>query len=206
MPNSKVTFDSKNPLAMFALPPAAQRLMDAMAEADTPEQRDGMKNFMLHCAAAKEAQSHKVQSAAMHERLEFLIEQDAFNRIERDEMARLSARAKWEAAQAPPAAPATDTAAPAPVVASAYSTPEKERRDVLTPAIETAQKECQDPFDAPAVWVVLVRMAGAGGVAPLLGVSDDGIKWLNSNDEPRFLTLKNLRERLKRKKKRAKTR
>ncbi len=99
-----------------------------------------------------------------------------------------------------PTAPATDTAPPAPVVASVSSAQAKGRRDVLTPAIETAQKECPDPFDAPAVWAVLVSMAGAGA-APLLGASDEGIKWLNSNDEPRFLTLKNLRERLNRKRK-----
>lgn len=197
MPNSKVTFGSKNPLAMFALPPPAQRLMDVMAEADAPAQREGMKNFTLHCAAAKEAQSHKVQSAAKHERLEFLIEQDALNRIERDEMARLSARAKWEASQKAAQAP---PAAPAPVVASASSAPARRRRDVLTPAIEAAQKKCQDPFDAPAVWAVLVSMAGAGA-APLLGASDEGIKWLGSNDEAKFLSLKGLRERLNRKKK-----
>lgn len=99
-----------------------------------------------------------------------------------------------------PTAPATDTAQPAPVVASVSSAQAKGRRDVLTPAIETAQKECPDPFDAPAVWAVLVSMAGAGA-APLLGTSDEGIKWLGSNDEAKFLSLKGLRERLNRKKK-----
>lgn len=86
--------------------------------------------------------------------------------------------------------------------ASASNAPARARRDLLTPVIEAAQKECGDQFDAPAVWASLVRMAGAGK-SPLLGVSDDGIKWKDSNDEPQFLNIKNLRDRLSRSKKKA---
>lgn len=80
--------------------------------------------------------------------------------------------------------------------------PARARRDLLAPVIEAAQKECGHQFDAPAVWASLVRMADARK-RPLLGVSDDGIKWQDSNDEPQFLNIKNLRDRLSRSKKKA---
>ena len=91
---------------------------------------------------------------------------------------------------------------PAPTVSSASNAPARARRDLLAPVIEAAQKECEDQFDAPAVWASLVCMAGAGK-RPLLGVCDDGIKWQDSNDEPQFLNIKNLRDRLIRSKKKA---
>ena len=96
--------------------------------------------------------------------------------------------------------PQATTPSPAPV--SASNSPATARRGLLAPVIEAAQKECEDPFDAPAVWASLVRMADAGK-RPLLGVSDEGIKWQDSNDEPQFLNLKNLRDRLSRSKKKA---
>ncbi len=93
-------------------------------------------------------------------------------------------------------APANDTATPASVVAvDASNARPRARRDLLAPVIESAQKECPDPFDAPAVWASLVRMADARKL-PLLGISDEGIKWQDSNDQTRFLKIKNLRERL----------
>lgn len=79
------------------------------------------------------------------------------------------------------------------------------RRDILTPAIEAAQRECADPFDAPAVWAALVHKANASK-PPLLGVSDEGIKWLDANDVLNFFTLKNLRDRLRRQEMLAKAR
>ena len=91
---------------------------------------------------------------------------------------------------------------PAPTVGSASYAPARARRDLLAPVLEAAQKECGDQFDAPAVWASLVRMADAGK-RPLLGVCDDGIKWQDSNDETQFLTIKNLRDRLSRSKKKA---
>lgn len=82
-----------------------------------------------------------------------------------------------------------------PVGNSAGRLPVKKRRDLLTPLIEEAQKQCKRPHDAPAVWVQLSRLA-EGGSRPLLGVCDDGIKWQDANDEVKFLSLKNLRDRL----------
>ena len=90
------------------------------------------------------------------------------------------------------------TPASPPVVAEgANSAQRRTRRDILTPAIEAAQKECGDPFDAPAVWAVLVQMA-QNKKRSLLGVSEDGIKWLSANDEPKSLNLNSLRDRLRR--------
>lgn len=94
-----------------------------------------------------------------------------------------------------PAPEEPQDATPAPVATNA-------RRDLLAPVIEAAQKECGDQFDAPAVWASLARMAEAGK-RPLLGVSEDGIKWQDANDEPQFFTLKNLRDRLRRSNKKA---
>ncbi|WP_169169496.1 hypothetical protein [Acidovorax sp. SRB_24] len=92
---------------------------------------------------------------------------------------------------------------PAPVVANgANNAPKKARRDLLDPVIEAAQKACGNLYDAPAVWAMLVQMAETGK-RPLLGVSDDGIKWQDANDEPQFFKLKNLRDRLRRSSKQA---
>lgn len=94
-------------------------------------------------------------------------------------------------------------AAPAPVVAdSASNGPGKSRRDLLAPAISAAQKLCEEPFDPPAVWAALVQMA-QDGKRPLIGVTEDGIKWNDAEDNPQFLSLKNLRDRLARSKKQA---
>ena len=80
------------------------------------------------------------------------------------------------------------------------STPRKKRRDLLTPAIEAAQKACGNPFDVPAVWDEMVKLAQQQKHS-LRGVSEDGIKWADSNDDTRFFTIRNLRDRLMRSKK-----
>lgn len=90
---------------------------------------------------------------------------------------------------------AQDDAKPAPAGNSAASPPVKKRRDLLAPLIEEAQKQCEHPQDAPAVWIQLSRLAEAR-TRPLLGVCDEGIKWQDANDEVKFLSLKNLRDRL----------
>ena len=79
-------------------------------------------------------------------------------------------------------------------------TPKTKRRDLLTPAIEAAQKACGNPFDAPAVWDEMVKLARQQKHS-LLGVTEDGIQWADSNDETRFFKIKNLRDRLMRGKK-----
>lgn len=95
------------------------------------------------------------------------------------------------------ATPATPPAAlPAPVVEnSASKVQSKARRDLLTPAIETAQKMCANSFDAPTVWAALVQMAQEEK-RPLVGVTEDGIKWNDADDNTKFFSLKNLRDRL----------
>ena len=71
------------------------------------------------------------------------------------------------------------------------------RRDLLTPVIDAALRECGDQADAAAVWPVLVRYAKEGR-RPLIGVSEDGIKWEEAFDGAQFFTLKHLRDRLRR--------
>jgi len=78
---------------------------------------------------------------------------------------------------------------------SGFSKSRKKRRDLLTPLIEAAQRDCEDPYDAPAVWTALVNFAEQGK-KPFLGVTDDGLKWQDANDATVFFTLKNLRDRL----------
>lgn len=89
-------------------------------------------------------------------------------------------------------------AAPAPQAGAAL--PAK-RTNYLTPAIQLAQSKCDgtDKFNAPAVFAKLGDMARAKST-PFIGVSDEGLKWLDSNDETHFLTLANLRDRLNRQK------
>lgn len=76
------------------------------------------------------------------------------------------------------------------------------RRDLLAPLIEVAQREVKDPFDAAAMFASLRAMAEKA-TTPFVGVSDEGIKWMDTNDNPQFLTIKNLRDRLARSRKRA---
>lgn len=103
--------------------------------------------------------------------------------------------------------PAPDSAPSAPLMtAGTVKVQAKARRDLLTPAIEAAQRACEDIFDTPAIWGVMSEMARAQKYR-LLGVSEDGIKWLDANDEIQFFKLKDLRDRLRRmKQKRGKAR
>lgn len=89
-----------------------------------------------------------------------------------------------------------------PVVNSASRVQSKPRRDLLTPVIEAAQRECSDPFDTPSVWAALVQMAHDRR-HPLDGMTEDGLKWRDAEDEVRFFSKKNLGERLRRKEKNA---
>ena len=118
---------------------------------------------------------------------------------------------EWGESRKPPhvfstvSAPEPQAEAPraAPVVAeNSYKVQGTARRNLLTPAIEAAQRMCENQFDAPAVWAVLVQMA-QDGKRPLVGVTEDGIKWNDAEDNPQFLTLKNLRDHLRQKKKKA---
>lgn len=107
----------------FKLPPAAQRLQSVMDEAAAWQRKEDIKQ-VFGALLAEQARKES-------EELQLAIEREEFNRIERDEMARLSARAKWQASQqaeqaakvAPAPAPATDAATPAPVTGSASNAP-----------------------------------------------------------------------------------
>ena len=77
----------------------------------------------------------------------------------------------------------------------------KARRDLMTPVIEAAQRECKDPFDNYEVWPVLVRMCKEGR-APMREQTEGGIKWVDGDDKIRFFSIKNLRDRLSREQKR----
>lgn len=89
-------------------------------------------------------------------------------------------------------------AAPVAVSNSAPPTQNK-RRDLLTPRIEAAQRGAIDLYDAPEIWAKLCTMANEK-IKPLLGITSEGIQWIDSNDEPQFLSLSNLRDRLGRQK------
>ncbi len=103
-------------------------------------------------------------------------------------------------ALADPSTPSTQPPA-APVVEPSQFLPRQTRRNLLTPLIEGAQLQCKDPTDAAAVWLVLTLQAERK-VKPFVGVTEGGLQWIDQNDEPQFLSLKNLRDRIKRKPKR----
>ena len=93
--------------------------------------------------------------------------------------------------------PASETQEP---VAPSQVLPRKTRSNLLTPLIEAAQRQSQDPTDTAAVWLVLNTQAERK-VKPLVGVTESGLKWIDHNDDPQFLSLKNLRDRINRKQK-----
>ena len=76
------------------------------------------------------------------------------------------------------------------------ATRRRTRRDLMIPAIEAAQRECTDSYDAAEVWTVLTRMAKEKR-GPMLGVTQEGIQWTNSEDELDIFSRKNLGDRLR---------
>lgn len=100
-------FDACTPLSdIFNPSPAAQRLQEVMAVADSPKRKDDIDRiFGDHLAR---------QVRAEQEEFQLNIERARFDRIEREEMARLSARAKWETSQQSPAPLGTTSAKGAP--------------------------------------------------------------------------------------------
>lgn len=72
-----------------------------------------------------------------------------------------------------------------------------QRRDFLTPIISRAVTQHGD--DAAVVFLALRQMAqDKPPRPPFFGVSPEGLKWTDANDEPQTLSLKALRERLRR--------
>lgn len=105
------------------------------------------------------------------------------------------------------APPEQSTATPAPVVAASNTPaiPKSKRPDLLTPLIEAAQRGETDPFNAAVIWHKLCNMVDQK-IKPLLGKTEDGIQWLDGNDDGQSLSLENLRDRLTRQRKAAQNR
>jgi hypothetical protein len=72
-----------------------------------------------------------------------------------------------------------------------------QRRDILTPILETAASQCRNGKDVAELWVKLQSLARSR-TAPLIGVTEAGIQYLDVNDSPKEFTLKALRARLRR--------
>jgi hypothetical protein len=72
-----------------------------------------------------------------------------------------------------------------------------ERNDVLSPFIEAAMKQCRDPNNASEAWVHLAAFARQG-TRPFLEASEGEIKYLNAEDEVKFLNVDSLRKRMRR--------
>jgi len=155
------------------------------------------------------------QSDLAHlDRLPALIEKDNYRKNKARRMAELEAEAEFKAkhqpAQDPDPAPAALPAAPV-VHASVpnVSTPsiqnpiyapvkklKKRRRDLLSPLIEKAQSEALDKFDAAEIMLKLRSMVNHE-IGPLYGIVSDGIEWGNDPCERGTLTMRNLRDRLR---------
>jgi hypothetical protein len=100
-----------------------------------------------------------------------------------------AAKEKWLEAmvrQLMQSAPAKATTTPAPqVVASGcnslpiFGHSTKTRRDALTPVIEQAQKECNDPTDTAEVWATLQVLAEKK-TPPLIGATEEGLQYLKN--------------------------
>jgi hypothetical protein len=75
----------------------------------------------------------------------------------------------------------------------------KKRRNILSPVIEQAQRECIDRYDVAEVWNMMCDLARRRQ-KPLYGVVEDGIQYTDEFDRPKVLRKKALSERLKRRK------
>lgn len=71
------------------------------------------------------------------------------------------------------------------------------KRDILTPVIELAATHCRNPTDVAELWTALQTLARQR-TPPLLGVTETGIQYLDSNDAPKEFTKRALRERIRR--------
>lgn len=73
---------------------------------------------------------------------------------------------------------------------------------LLDQVIRAAQMECSDPFLSAEVFLRLRAMAEVR-TRPFIGVTSEGLQWMDGNDSPQYLSKRNLSERLKRQKVRA---
>ncbi|MDO8864149.1 hypothetical protein Q6D67_20900 [Haliea sp. E1-2-M8] len=79
------------------------------------------------------------------------------------------------------------------------------RADLLSVVIDEAGTQCSDPYSAAQIWLVLEGWATSHPAKrPFIGhAGDEGLKWLDTNDTPRFFTFNNLKSRLHRAKKKS---
>lgn len=71
------------------------------------------------------------------------------------------------------------------------------REDLLSPLIKTAMDECGSDASAAQVFTLLREWA-AGKQRPLIGVTDDGIQWIDASDAARATSQKAIGQRMKR--------
>lgn len=163
--------------------------------------KEFLSAFETHCEVAEIERSIRERqqlSASSHaeitERDRALLELSA-------ERKRLLDSLKVESSSAAEAQTISPATSPMVMNSAPSDAPEKagRERDVLTRAILTAQQRCGESSNANAVWLALTQMA-KNKEAPLVGVVPEGIQWLNAEDEPCHLSLRNLRDRLRRKK------
>ena len=107
----------------------------------------------------------------------------------------------------PDAVPPLGVEQPKPTIAGDNHTPQRipknERPDLLVPLIEKAQRDATDPYSAAEIWPKLCSMAESK-TRPLEHFSAAGIKWMDANDDERYLTKEALGDRLRRLKNKAK--
>ena len=91
-----------------------------------------------------------------------------------------------------PPSPAKTNAAPQP--------PKRKRADLLTPVIERAQAQANDPTNHSEVFAILRTWATSNDKpAPVIGYAEsDGMQWLDGSDKVRWLNLAALRKRINR--------
>ena len=106
--------------------------------------------------------------------------------------------AAWFAAVGVSADARAATPQPAEPVAPTGSPRKLQRRDLLAPLIERAQRECSDPLDTPAVFAVLMRMTEAREKPFIGGITEDGIQWEDGDDKMHYFSKKMLSDRLRR--------
>lgn len=82
------------------------------------------------------------------------------------------------------------------VEAKQAQTTTRRARD-LHPQIQSAQRTCQNPNDTQEVFDKLREMAKRGEI-PFIGVTEDRLQWVDAKDQARFLSKRNLADRLRR--------
>lgn len=93
---------------------------------------------------------------------------------------------------AAPPSPAKTNTAPSP--------PKRKRADLLTPVIDRAQAQANDPTDHSEVFATLRAWATSDNKpTPIIGYADgEGVQWQDGSDKVRWLNLAALRKRINR--------